>query len=166
MPKPQYRIKILSAFAVVSLALGLAGLHSLPARSAVTTELLVSDRHSGLALFGFDPVSYYIDSAARAGSSRFEVSFGGLTWRFRSEANRAAFMAQPGSYMPNFGGYDPIAVVRGVPLAGHPAVFAIYREELFLFATEESRAEFMQRPDPLLQAAKTAWPAVRKTLLP
>ncbi len=136
------------------------------ARSAVTTELMISDRHSGLALFGYDPVSYYIDQAAYAGSANFEMTLGGLTWRFRSEANRAAFRAQPGSYIPKFGGYDLLGVIRGVPVAGHPTVFAVYRDELFLFTNAESREEFLQRPEPLLQAARTAWPAVRRTLVP
>lgn len=143
-----------------------AGLVSLPVRSAVTTELMITDRHSGLALFGYDAVAYYIEGAAHAGSPRFEVMFGGLTWRFRSEANRAAFIAGPGTFIPNFGGYDPMAVIRGAPVAGHPSVFVIHRDELFLFASEESREEFMRRPDPLYQAARIAWPAVRKTLVP
>lgn len=135
-------------------------------RAAVTSELLVSDRHTGLALYGYDPVAYYIEHEAAAGSERFETSFAGLTWRFRSEANRAAFLASPGRYMPGFGGYDPIAVIRGVPVAGHPAVYAIFKDRLFLFAAAESREEFLQRPDALMQAAMTAWPAVRRTLVP
>lgn len=154
-------VRLLAAAAIFA-----ASLAALPLRAAVTTELMISERHSGLALFGYDAVSYYIDGIAQAGSPRFEVSFGGLTWRFRSEANRAAFLAEPGTFIPNFGGYDPLAVIRGVPVAGHPSVFAIHRDELFLFATEESRDEFLRRPDPLLQAARTAWPAVRKTLVP
>jgi YHS domain-containing protein len=146
--------------------LAAAYLMVLPARSSVTSELLVSDHHSGLALFGYDPVSYYIDGAAIAGSPRFEMSFAGFTWRFRSEANRAAFRAQPGSYVPGFGGYDPIGVIRGVPVAGHPTVYTLYKNELFLFTTSENRDEFLQRPGALLESAKTAWPAVRKTLVP
>lgn len=135
-------------------------------RAAVTTELLVSDRHTGLALFGYDPVSYYIDGQAHAGSPRFEMGFAGLTWRFRSEANRAAFRAMPESYVPAFGGYDPMAVIRGVPVAGHPSVFVLYSNEIYLFTSEESRVEFMRRPEALGVAARTAWPEVRKTLVP
>jgi YHS domain-containing protein len=147
--------------AVLLLALG-----AVSGRAAVTSELLVSDRHSGLALYGYDPVSYYIDGQAHAGSARFEMTFAGLTWRFRSEANRAAFRAGPEAYIPGFGGYDPMAVIRGVPVAGHPKVFAVHRDQLYLFTTPESRAEFLRRPEALLEAAKTAWPDVRKTLVP
>lgn len=155
-------IKIFVSRAVFLLSLILP----LPVMSGVTSEMLVSDRHSGLALFGFDPVSYYVDKAALAGSSSHEVTFAGFTWRFRSEANRAAFIAQPGSYIPKFGGYDVLAVVRGAPVAGHPAVFLVYRDDLYLFTNEQNREEFLRRPEPLLQAARTAWPEVRKTLVP
>lgn len=158
----------LSGIALAVLTAALTGITLAPfqARSAVTTELMISDRHSGLALFGYDAVSYFIDQAAHSGSAEYELTFGGLTWRFRSEANRAAFRTEPDAYLPKFGGYDPMGVVRGVPVAGHPAVFAIYRNQLFLFTTEESRREFLQRPDALLQAARTSWQDVRKTLVP
>lgn len=153
--------RFLAACCVLLFALGAS-----PGRAAVTSELLVSDHHSGVALYGYDPVSYYIDGQAYAGSDRFEMSFAGLTWRFRSEANRAAFRAHPEAYVPGFGGYDPMAVIRGVPVAGHPAVFAVHKEQLYLFTTPESRAEFLKRPEALLKAAKTAWPDVRRTLVP
>lgn len=150
----------------LALSLAVAWLAPLQPGFAATSELLIADRHTGLALYGYDPVSYYIDRRAHAGSASFEMTLGGLTWRFRSEANRAAFRAQPGSYIPKFGGYDPMVVIRGAPVAGHPAVFLIYRDELFLFSSEGNRDEFLQRPDALLQAAKSAWPAVRRTLVP
>ncbi len=77
---------------------------------AATTERIVSDPGSGLAIGGFDPVAYFTDAAPRLGSSDFELSFAGVVWRFRNEGNRAAFIANPEVYMPRFGGYDPVAV--------------------------------------------------------
>jgi hypothetical protein len=57
---------------------------------------------------------------ARAASGRpeFERMPEGTTWRFRNEGNRAAFAADPDVFLPRFGGYDPVALARGVaPLA-------------------------------------------------
>ena len=76
---------------------------------AATGELVVVDRHTGLAISGFDPVAYFIDTPS-PGRGEFEATFAGAVWRFRNAGNRAAFVADPEVYMPRFGGYDPVAV--------------------------------------------------------
>ena len=81
--------------------------------AAATTERIVVDRHTGLALYGFDPVAYFTDAEPLAGRAEFEWSFADAVWRFRNEGNRAAFVDRPEVYMPRFGGYDILAVARG-----------------------------------------------------
>jgi YHS domain-containing protein len=136
------------------------------AAKAATSERIVMDPRSGLALYGYDPVAYFIDGEARRGADGYEAKFAGLIWRFRSEANRDAFVRSPESYVPEFGGYDPLAVVEGIPLEGHPALFAISSGKLFLFSREESLAKFLANPKNLSDAAAGAWPAVQKKLVP
>src|SRR5262249_13416937 len=97
-------------------ALLAAGADWAPASRAATTELVVSDQHTGVALYGFDPVAYFVDGRARQGSAKFEWRYAGVVWRFRNEGNRAAFIDRPADYLPRFGGYDPLAVARGVPV--------------------------------------------------
>ena len=133
---------------------------------AATTEQIVSDPRNGVALYGYDPVAYFIDKSARPGTREHEVRFAGLTWRFRSEANRAAFTRAPEDFVPAFGGYDPLAVSEGVPLEGNPAFFAVSEGRLFLFAREDSLAKFLANPKHLSEAAANAWPAVQKKLVP
>lgn len=138
---------------------------ALPA-GAATSERIVSDPRTGIALYGYDPVAYFIDKAARPGQAEYEFRFAGLTWRFRSEANRAAFIRSPETYVPEFGGYDPLAVGTGVPLEGNPAFFTVHGRKLFLFAREESLAKFLANPANLIGAADSAWPAVQRKLVP
>jgi YHS domain-containing protein len=133
---------------------------------AATSERIVSDPLSGLALYGYDPVAYFTDRAARPGGAEYEFRFAGLVWRFRSEANRAAFMRAPEDFVPEFGGHDPLAVSTGVPLEGNPAFFAVHEQKLLLFAREESLAKFLANPKNLFDAAANAWPAVQKKLVP
>lgn len=133
---------------------------------AATTERFVSDPRSGVALYGFDPVAYFIDKAARTGEPQHEFHFAGLIWRFRSEANRAAFIHAPESFVPAFGGYDPLAVGEGVPLEGNPAFFTMHEQKLLLFSREESLAKFLENPKNVIEAATNAWPAVKKQLVP
>ena len=49
----------------------------------------------------------------------------GAVWRFRNEGNRASFVAHPDIYGPQFGGYDPIDVARGVTVAGNPRFWLV-----------------------------------------
>ena len=93
-----------------------------PPIGAATTERVVVDRHTGLAISGFDPVAYFTDGGAadRAGPSS-NSAYAGAVWRFRNEGNRAAFAADPEIYMPRFGGYDPVGVARAVRRARRSA---------------------------------------------
>src|SRR5205807_326568 len=87
--------------AALGLGLAIAGLAAVglvPVRAA-TTERVVVDLHTGLALYGFDPVAYFTDAKPVAGRPDFELWLAGATWRFRNEGNRAAFADHPEVYM-------------------------------------------------------------------
>lgn len=133
---------------------------------AATSEQIVRDPLSGLALYGYDPVAYFIERAARPGDAEYEFRFAGLVWRFRSEANRKAFADAPERFVPVFGGYDPIAVGQGLPIEGNPVFFAVHGQQLFLFSREESLARFLENPKSLFDTANGVWPAVQRKLVP
>jgi hypothetical protein len=153
-------------------ALGLGLILGLPAcfdwrpAGAATTERLVVDRHTGLALYGFDPVAYFTDSRPLAGRPELELTFAGAVWRFRNEGNRAAFIDRPDVYMPRFGGYDVLAVARGVAVPGNPQYWLMAHQRLHLFETLATREAFAADPDKLLAAAQAKWPELLKTLVP
>jgi hypothetical protein len=143
-----------------------AWLWTSPPGGAATTEYVVIDRHTGLAIGGFDPVSYFVDGVPRLGRAEFELRHAGAVWRFRNEGNRAAFAAHPKAYSPRFGGYDPLGVARGVALAGNPLMWSITDERLYLFYSLENRAVFTADAARTVAAADQQWPAVQFTLSP
>lgn len=146
-------------------ALALGALTSgFPIASAAVTERVVADRYSGLALGGVDPVSYFADGTPKAGAARLEVRAGGAVWRFRSEGNRAAFVADPDVYRPRFGGYDPVGVAEGKPVAGLAGLWLVVGERLYLFARDETRAAFAADPRRFVAAADRRWPDLRDSL--
>ena len=150
--------------AAAVLACLLAG--AVPAAFAATTEHIVVDRHSGLAISGFDPVAYFTDQSARQGKRDYEYHYRGATWRFRNEGNLAAFAEDPATYAPQFGGYDPLSAARGVGAPGHPALFRIHEKRLYLFYTAESLDAFAADPEGAIARAREGWPAVLRTLVP
>ncbi|WP_315725034.1 MULTISPECIES: YHS domain-containing (seleno)protein [unclassified Bradyrhizobium] len=152
-------------FCRVIAAIALAALLMPPvALRAATTQRIISDRFSGLAIDGFDPVSYFVDGKALLGLPDYEASQGGVVWRFRNEGNRASFLAHPEVYGPQFGGYDPTDVARGVTVAGNPRFFAVVEDRLFLFNREDSRDAFKADPARYLAKAEARWPALQEDL--
>lgn len=133
---------------------------------AATTERVVTDRYSGLAISGFDPVAYFTDSTPHAGRGDLELRYAGATWRFRNEGNRAAFAADPEVFMPRFGGYDPVSVARGGSAPGHPELWLIAEERLYLFYSEAARDAFAANPVGVIESAERHWLEVLRTLSP
>jgi hypothetical protein len=131
---------------------------------ASTTERVVVNRYSGLAIQGFDPVAYFTDSIAIQGLPDFEASDSGAVWRFRNEGNRASFVAHPEVYGPQFGGYDPVDLGRGVTYAGNPRFWLVTGQRLYLFGRKESRDAFAADPARFLKDANARWPELEQTL--
>ncbi|WP_424627861.1 YHS domain-containing (seleno)protein [Bradyrhizobium sp. SYSU BS000235] len=135
-----------------------------PALRAAETEQVVVNRFSGLAIDGFDPVAYFTDAEPAKGAPDVEVSENGAIWRFRNEANRAAFVARPDIYGPQFGGYDPIDVARGKAVAGRAQLWLVSGGRLYLFSREESLAAFAANPANTLKLATSEWGTLRAML--
>jgi hypothetical protein len=131
---------------------------------AATTERVVVNRYTGLAIEGFDPVAYFVDAIPEPGLADFEASQAGAVWRFRNEGNRASFVAHPEVYGPQFGGYDPVDVARSVTYAGNPRFWLVAGQRLYLFGREQSRDAFAADPQHFLREARSRWPALEQGL--
>jgi YHS domain-containing protein len=125
---------------------------------------IVTDPQTGLAIDGFDPVAYFTGDGPTLGRADFEYQAAGVTWRFRNDGNRAAFMDDPEVYAPQFGGYDPIAIARGVSVPGHPLTWLIAEQRLYFFYDAKARADFIESPSRAIAGARRHWPDVRRTL--
>jgi hypothetical protein len=154
-------IGLLAGLGWVSLAA--QALSGLPAQAA-TTERVVVNRYTGLAIEGFDPVAYFVDARPLVGLPDFEAAKAGAVWRFRNEGNRASFVAHPDIYGPQFGGYDPLDLARGVTYAGNPRFWLITGQRLYLFGREESRDAFAADPARVLREASIRWPVLEQDL--
>ncbi len=131
---------------------------------AATTARVVTDWRTGLAIDGVDPVAYFTDSQPLLGKPEFEFRHEGVIWRFRNDGNRTAFVRNPEVYMPRYGGYDPVAVARGVAVAGNPLLWVVNRQRLYLFYSNAARAQFATNSDKIVANAEAKWPGVSGTL--
>lgn len=115
------------------------------------------DSLTGLALAGYDPVSYHTDKIARVGDKAYESEYGGVLWRFVSEGNLKAFENDASNYIPYFSGYDPFLLSQGFLTQANPDIWAIYKGRLFLFYKAENRENFANHPDIILKSAQQNW---------
>ena len=166
-PRRQRKLRLVGlGTGLLAAAAAIGGLAAPAAIRAATTELIVVDRNSGIAIGGFDPVAYFIDGVAMPGKGDFEASFAGAVWRFRNEGNRGAFLADPDTYLPRFGGYDPTGVARGAAVPGDPRLWVMQGRRLYLFYTAEARDLFAGDAEAVIAAADLRWPSVQRTLSP
>lgn len=127
-------------------------------------DRLVVNPDTGLAISGFDPVAYFSRHKAVQGDPQLELTQNGAVWRFLNEGNRAVFAEHPEVYTPRFGGYDPVAIVRGVSVAGNGLIWAVAGDRLYLFYDDKARAEFLADPGSIIESAERRWPEVARSI--
>src|SRR5262249_25953168 len=67
-----------------------------------------------VGLVGYDPVSYFPEGGGKPAKGLISISseLDGVTYRFATEAHKAAFLKNPVKYVPAFGGWCTWAVAE------------------------------------------------------
>ncbi len=87
-----------------------------------------------VAIQGYDPVAYFKQKKAIKGKSTFAVSHQGVTYYFANEADKSAFLKNPQSYEPQYGGWCAFAMGDyGEKVEVDPETFKILDGKLYLF---------------------------------
>lgn len=116
-----------------------------------------TDTNTGVALAGYDPVTFFSGEQPRAGRREHEVIWGGVAWWFENEGNRAAFAASPAVYAPRFGGHDALAMSRGAMVRGHPEIWNLWRGQLYVFRSPVNRAIWLKDQMAITLRAVEIW---------
>ena len=101
-----------------------------------TTKPL-NTNESGVAIEGYDPVSYF-DGSPSEGNADITATHNGATYRFASEANRDRFNESPDHFAPQYGGYCATAMSEGKIFEVDPTNFKVTGDRLFLFYKGEA----------------------------
>lgn len=149
-------------WAAVGLLAVLATALAVPA--AATTERIVVDPYTGLAIGGVDPVSYFTPGPPRRGIAAYEYSWAGAIWRFANAGNLAAFREAPEVYAPRFGGHCAMAAARNAVADGNPFLWRLRGDHLYLFYSPANRAAFDTDPDRWIERAGANWPGLEAEL--
>lgn len=121
------------------------------------TPIHWSDPANGLAIGGFDPISYFEAGRAIEGNNDHQKAWHGVGWRFQSEGNLILFAASPSVYAPRFAGYDPYAISNGIAAAGKPTIWEIINGRLYLFHNEVNRYLWHENHKKLAAVTHAKW---------
>lgn len=117
-----------------------------------------TNTNSGVALQGFDAVSYFSEGDPLQGDSEFSFTFADAEWQFSSAENRDLFAANPDQYAPEFGGFCAFAASKGFTAHPTPEAWHIEDGRLYVFADENVRDEWVAGlPDGSLERSEDNW---------
>ncbi len=129
--------------------------HSGPAPHAVNTT------SAGLALHGYDPVSYFTDGKAVAGAAAYTAQHDGATYRFASAAHRETFLAAPAKYSPQYGGFCAMGAAMGKRLDVDPTLFKVVDGKLYLNVNKGAQGMWAKDVAGNVSKADAQWPALK-----
>ena len=111
---------------------------------------------TGLALRGYDPVSYF-NGGPEAGSFQITAVYDEATYRFVSLESKNSFLENPEAYVPAFGGYCAYGLAIGSKFDGDPNVWKIVAGKLYLNLAAPVQALWVQDLEGNLDKAETNW---------
>lgn len=92
-----------------------------------------NNTENGLALEGYDPVSYFKGKPLK-GSRALQAINKGITYRFYDTANLEAFKKNPDRYEPAYGGWCAYAMGKtGEKVEVDPETYKVVDNTLYLF---------------------------------
>lgn len=143
----------------IFLLTSLAAAAPLPGLARSVPELNLS--RSGLAVRGFDLVSYSTVGKPQAGSKDISLTHAGGTYRFASQANKALFESDPDRFLPAYGGYCAYGTAVNTKVDGDPNIWHIIDDQLYLNITRSVDRVWRRDPKGYIAKANKNWPRIK-----
>ncbi len=132
----------------------------LPLPGAARAQAPTVNAEGGVALAGHDPVAYFTATTATPGRADITAAHEGITYRFASAANRDAFLADPGRYLPQYGGWCAYGMARGYKAVVDPAAFTVAGGKLYLNYNAAIALQWQRNRAHEIRRADAHWPKV------
>ena len=121
-------------------------------------EFFNTDPISKIMLQGYDPVAFHTMGKATKGDPAISSSGDGYRFLFALEENQAAFEANPGKYLPAYGGYCAFGLSLGVLFPTEIETWEIVEGRLLLQFSSEAQQKFTEDRANNLKKADENWP--------
>ena len=114
---------------------------------------------NGVALHGYDPVSYFNASGPLDGTNAHRLMWRNAIWRFATARNQMIFEHDPHAFAPKFGGYCAMAMTEGVLSDITPDAWALHDGKLYLMHSTTARDRCKRQPEHFVAEANAHWPS-------
>jgi YHS domain-containing protein len=119
-------------------------------------------QEKGIAIKGYDPVSYFTVQKAIAGDPAITFSWKGAQWQFSSIENLELFKKQPEKYAPQFGGYCAYGVSENHKSPTDPNAWTVVGEKLYLNYNLKVKELWSKDIPGRIQKADSNWISLEK----
>lgn len=154
-------MKTLLKNSLIATALAFGTLSSLPAFAADEVNVAAQGQTAGLAVQGYDVISYRTNDAPLLGSTDFTAEYEGATYRFVSQDNLDTFNADPARYAPAYGGFCAYGVSKGKKFEIDPTAYKVVDDVLYLNFNKSVQKKWAKKSDQYISKAETNWTEIR-----
>ena len=126
-----------------------------------------SNHENGLALEGYDAVSYFTGKPVK-GKSTFSITHQGIRYQFSNKKNLDVFKNNPEMYIPVYGGWCAYAMAdSGSLVTVDPETYKIVDGKLYLFYNQyfnNTLKKWNRKESEYLKLAEHNWKKYLKSL--
>ncbi len=149
----------LKTFATIAaFAFGLVGTAQAGPNTNTTGGLAMDG--TGLAMHGYDAVTYFAGAKPMIGSSDHSATYNDATYRFSTAENLAKFKQDPAKYAPQFGGNCAFGASFGKKFDGDPRYWTIVDGKLYLNHNQTVLKKWREKQADRIAAANKKWPDI------
>lgn len=116
----------------------------------------------GIAIKGYDPVAYFLQNEALAGSDSFSTDWSGSKWKFISRANLDSFKLAPQKYTPQYGGFCAYGLSENHKSPTDPKAWTIVNNKLYLNYNPKVKEMWLKDTAAKIKTADAYWPALNQ----
>jgi len=117
----------------------------------------INKNKEGVAINGYDPVSYFTDGKAEIGMSGYSYKWMGATWQFTNEDHLKMFKENPAMYAPQFEGYCSYAACINKMVPADPTLWTIHDGKLYLNVNADAQKMFKKDLNGNINKARENW---------
>ena len=115
----------------------------------------------GVALGGYDAVSYFTGSEPIPGKEDITSTWDGAVYRFSTPENRDMFMKSPQEFAPQYGGFCAYAAAKGALAPGDPLAWTVVDKKLYINLSPAIRKTWLQDVPGNIRKANANWPSLQ-----
>ena len=115
-----------------------------------------------IALKGYDPVAYFTEKRAVAGSSQYRHEWDGAIYQFVSARHLDLFKGEPDRYLPQYNNWCAASVAKGAKVHANPEYWLVVDDRLYLFGGPIGPSLMNKDPTAMKSQADDNWSKVSK----